>query len=125
VKSYEAIFVFEPGTADEKINSTIGKIENKIKSAGGSVGKVDKWGTRRLAISPKRNKTIKEGFFTIVYFNGEGSAPNEVRNVLKVTEGVVRYVINISKGIPSQEEAKAPEEEKVEISPSMLGESQG
>jgi small subunit ribosomal protein S6 len=122
VKSYEAVCVFHPNTAEEKITSVISKIEAKISSLGGTVLKTDKWGMKRLAVSPKNSRTIKEGYYVAVYFDSDPSVPAQVTNIFTVTEDVLRFMISLSQGAPIPAAAAAPETEgKVEISPSMLG----
>ena len=125
MKSYEVICVFHPELKEEKIDSIISKIEGKVRSSKGEVQKVDKWGIKKLAFSPKKSKGVKEGYYVAIYFKSESTVPSSVRDLLRVTEGVVRYLITVSKGRPLEEFAAGPEEEKVEISPSMLEESQG
>ena len=50
---YELMIVFDPNLGEDKIDVILGKIEAKIKGAGGEVTKTDKWGTRRLASEMK------------------------------------------------------------------------
>ena len=121
MRSYEAICVFNPEIGEEKINSVISKIEEKIKHSKGEIVKVDKWGLKRLAYSPRKFSKVKEGFYAVVYFKSDGKAPGEVRDLIRVTEGIVLYGIAVSKSEAPREE-KAPEEQKVEIASSMLEE---
>ena len=119
MKSYEAICVFNTELGEEKVSAIVSKIEDKIRSSKGEVTKIDKWGTRRLAYSPRKLKNVKDGNYIVIYFNSETRIPLEIRDLLRVTEGVVLYSIGVSKGLPAVE-GKAPEEEKVEIAASML-----
>ncbi len=122
MKSYEAVCIFHPNTTQEKIDSVISKVDSKITSLGGKVSKIDKWGMRRIMISPKRNKNLKEGYYVVVYFESDTSVPAQITNILTVTEDVIRFMVSLSKGAPAQAAEAAPEAEaKVEISPSMLG----
>jgi small subunit ribosomal protein S6 len=125
VKSYEAICVFQSDLGEERINAIISKIEGKIKSSKGEIVKIDKWGIRRLLVSPKRTKKHKDGYYVAVYFKGEPAVPAAIRNLIGVTEGVLRHMIAVSKGGGLEEFAGAPAEERVEIAPSMLERPQG
>ncbi len=121
VKPYDAIFVFDPKVPEERINLITAKIEDKIRAGKGEIKKTEKWGMRKLAYSPKKFKQVKEGYYVAIFFEGEGRLPTEVRDLLRVTEGIVLYSIIAAR--EAEPEAK-PEEEKVEIAASMLEEPQ-
>jgi len=125
VKSYEAICIFYPDLAEEKINSVVTKVEDKVRSLKGEIEKVDRWGIRKLQLSPRKTKKVSEGFYVAVYFKGESEVPNGVRSLLKVTEGILRFMIAVSKPKPLEGEGAAGGEEKVEIASSMLEEPKG
>jgi small subunit ribosomal protein S6 len=112
LKPYEAILIFNPGVAEDKIDASISKFEKKIKDSGGTDIITAKWGTRKFAAPIKKTS---EGFYVLINFNGEGSAPNGLRSLLSVSEEVIRYTVMVAK--PAQPE---PKEEKVEIEPSMI-----
>ena len=119
MKPYDAIFVFDPKVGEERINLIVNKIEEKIRAGRGEIKKTEKWGIRKLAFSPRKFKGVKEGYYIAIFFDGEGKLPIEVRDLLRVTEGIVLYNI-----IAAKEAAPEPkaEEEKVEIAASMLEE---
>ncbi len=112
MKPYEAILIFNPGIAEDKIDASISKFEKKIKDSGGTDIVTAKWGTRKFAAPIKK---ASEGFYVLINFNGEGTAPNGLRSLLSVSEEVIRYTVMVAK--PAQPE---PKEEKVEIEPSMI-----
>lgn len=112
MKPYEAILIFNPGVAEDKIDASVSKFEKKIKDSGGTDIVTAKWGTRKFAAPIKK---ASEGFYVLINFNGEGAAPNGLRSLLSVSEEVIRYTVMVAK--PAQPE---PKEEKVEIEPSMI-----
>lgn len=122
MKLYEIICVFHPDLTEEKITAVVTKIEGKIKSAGGEIKKVEKWGMKKLPFPPKRGKGVKDGFYVLIYFNGASSIPAEVTGLLRVTEGIITFVVAVSKGEPEAavEKKEKEEEGKVEIASSML-----
>ena len=115
MKPYEAIIIFNPTVAEDKIDLSISKFEKKIKDAGGTDVITSKWGARKFASPIRKAKNASEGYYILINFNGEGAAPNELRALLNVSEEVVRYSVIVAK--PAQPE---PKEEKVEIEPSMI-----
>ncbi len=117
MKLYEVVCVFNPKLNEEKIDSIISRIEKRIKEAGGEVQSTKKWGIKKLAFTYKEAEGINQGYFILINFRGDSKILEELRNLLNVTENVLRYLISVSKG-PVEE---ALEEEKVEIAPSMLG----
>lgn len=120
MKLYEAICIFHPELGAEKIDSVVAKVEGKIKGSGGEVKKIDKWGMKRMSYSPARAKGVKDGYYVAIYFSGPGATPNEVNSLLRVTEGLIRHMVAVSKGEPAAEKPEVKEEEKVEIAQSML-----
>lgn len=119
MKSYDAIITFNPEMHEEKINAIVSKVEAKIQSLGGEVTKTEKWGMKKMAFSPKKAKGVKEGYYVAIFFKGEGAVPIEVRNILRVTEGVIRYLITVSNEVRLEMPPQG-KEEKVEIASAML-----
>lgn len=91
---YELILLFDPNLGEEKISQVLGKIEDKVKSQGGEVDKVEKWGARRVASLVRKVKNMTQAYYVLVRFHGETNLPAELSSFLKVTEAVVRYFIS-------------------------------
>ena len=124
LKTYETICIFKPETSEEKVSSVVAKVKSKIESLGGKVDKIENWGVKKVLISPKMNKNFKDGNYVMIYFTAETSVPVQVKNILQVTEDLVKFLVVVSNGIPAEAPsapAAASSDEKVEISPSMLG----
>jgi len=90
---YEAICAFHSGTAEEKIDSILNRFEQRIQSNGGKVGKVEKQGQKELAYQFQNSKDLTRAYYVHLTFEGEGRTPNELRNIIHVTEEVVRHII--------------------------------
>lgn len=115
MKPYEAIMIFNPSISEDKIDASIAKFEKKIKDSGGTDIITAKWGSRKLASPIKKAKKVTEGYYVMINFNGEGNVPNDLRTLFNVSEDIIRYSVMCAK--PAQPE---PQEEKVEIAPSMI-----
>ena len=46
---YEMLYILSNRMEDEAKDAVVAKFENIVTSAGGSVEKVDRWGTKKLA----------------------------------------------------------------------------
>lgn len=125
MRSYDAICIFRPELSEEKRDAIVTKIEGKIKSMGGEVTKTEKWGMKKLSFSRKKSNAVNDGFYVAIFFKGEGEVPNEISSILKVTEGVFRYIITVSNGEALDAFAPPKAEEKVDIAPSMIDAPKG
>jgi small subunit ribosomal protein S6 len=127
VSSYEAIVALNASLEKEKIDTIIGKFQNKIKSSNGTVEKTDHWGLRRLPFVLKKHKKLKEAYYVYILFNGETTIPQQLRNLFRVTEEVIRFsIIKPGESVAGFIDGQSmPEEEKVEIAPAMLEEVSG
>jgi small subunit ribosomal protein S6 len=85
----------------------IKKVEDLIANQKGRVIKTEKWGTRRLCY-PIRKKM--QGFYTLIYFEGDGNIPAELERAYKLNELCLRYLTVVSE----EKAEKFKEEEKPE-----------
>ena len=120
MKSYEAVCIFHPETKMERIDNLLKKLEDKIKAGGGEVEGIKKWGMKRLSYTFGKQKKIKDGFYVLLKFKGEGNVPQELGKQLKVIEDIIRYMITIPALEAMAAETGSGEGGKVEIEPSML-----
>ncbi len=88
-RKYELLYVLSP-VLDEEANTALHERINTLIESEGTVDSVDRWGRKRLAY-PIEDQT--EGDYTVVLFSAEPAAPEEIQRVLKITEGVMRYMI--------------------------------
>lgn len=88
-RKYEAVFILNPAIGDEAIAATAEKIKGLIESEA-TIDQLDVWGRRRLAYEINDQK---EGYYVLVNFSSEAEFPKELERVLKITEGVMRYMV--------------------------------
>lgn len=88
-RKYELLYVLSP-VLDEEANVAMHEKINSLVASQGNVDSVDRWGRRRLAY-PIQDQT--EGDYTVMLFTAEPDAPEEIQRVLKITEGVMRYMV--------------------------------
>ncbi len=88
-KKYEAVYIMNPVIGDEAIAATTEKIQALVE-ASATIEKMDVWGRRRLAYEINDQK---EGYYVLINFSAEAEFPKELERVLKITEGVMRYLV--------------------------------
>lgn len=88
-RKYEVIFLLDPILGEEGVNAVTEKIKTLIETSA-TLEKIDVWGRRRLAYEINKQK---EGFYVLVQFLAEPEFPHELERVLKITEGVMRFLV--------------------------------
>lgn len=88
--NYEVLFIIDPALEDEKKEATIEAVK-EIIAAEGEVGNVDVWGMRKLAY-PIQKKT--EGYYVVIEFKAEPTLPKELDRRLKISDNVMRHLID-------------------------------
>ncbi|MBE6045111.1 MAG: 30S ribosomal protein S6 [Clostridiales bacterium] len=88
--NYEVLFIIDPALEDEKKEATIEAVK-EIIAAEGEVGNVDVWGMRKLAY-PIQKKS--EGYYVVIEFKAEPTLPKELDRRLKISDNVMRHLID-------------------------------
>jgi small subunit ribosomal protein S6 len=81
--------ILRPDAEDDARVAVLDRVEEIITGGGGSVGKVDEWGKRRLAYEIDH---MTEGYYYVLTFKTDAAALDEVTRVLKITDSVVRHM---------------------------------
>ena len=115
LRVYETIFVLDPSLDDHTIQKEIKKVEELIFNHKGKIIKTEKWGMKRFAY-PIRKKP--QGYYTLIYFEGDGNIPTELERIYKLNESCLRYLTVVSQEKPKQPEAEEGQEE-LKANPSL------
>ncbi len=91
MNSYELLYIIDNEISDEAKEAVIAKISAVVTDNGGTIESVDKWGTRKLAY-PINYKT--EGYYVLVNFTAEPTLPAELERIMRITDSVVRFLID-------------------------------
>lgn len=89
MNKYEVMFIVKPAE-EEAIEAVVAKFENLIKTNGGEIEKIDRWGKRRLAFELK---DFAEGHYFVVYFAAQPKVITELDRVMKITDEILRHMI--------------------------------
>ena len=88
-RKYEAIFILNPNLGEEGLAATAEKIK-KLTEDSGTLDSFDEWGSRRLAYEINDQR---DGFYYLMRFTSEVNFPTELERVLKITDGVMRFLV--------------------------------
>ncbi len=89
---YETLLVFSAKKTEEEINALVEKFTGIITDGQGTVENVDTWGKRRLAYEINKEA---DGYYVIITFTSVPSLPAELERVLKITDGILRFLTTI------------------------------
>jgi small subunit ribosomal protein S6 len=101
---YETVFILDPTLDEHTVDKEINKVEELILSHKGMVKKTEKWGLKKFAYPIKKKL---QGFYTLIYFEGDGDIPKELERSYKLNEHCLRYLT-----VVSEQKEKQPEEEE-------------
>lgn len=86
---YEAIVVLNPSIGEEALNSLTETVKAKVES-GATIETMDVLGVKHMAYEINDQK---EGYYLQFDFSAEAEFPKELERVLKITEGVMRFLV--------------------------------
>jgi small subunit ribosomal protein S6 len=87
VTKYETTFILDPGLDETKVNEEVDRVTESIKTLGGEVLEVQRWGKRRLAYEIGRRR---DGVYTLVLYQGPGAIVKELERRFRLNESVLR-----------------------------------
>ncbi|GBF11539.1 30S ribosomal protein S6 [Tepidibacillus infernus] len=90
MRKYEVMYVLRPDLEQEATKELVEKFQSLITNNGGEIEKQEEMGKRRLAYEIKG---YHEGYYVLVNFQSEPSVVAELDRVLKITDGVIRFLI--------------------------------
>lgn len=86
---YEAMVVYSVKKGDENAQALAEKFKALIEKHG-TLESVDEWGKRKLAYAINYEE---DGFYVLYNFTAEPEFPAEFERVLKITDGVLRWLV--------------------------------
>ena len=87
--NYRLVVVLNPNKGEEGLASLTDSIKAKIESAG-TIETVDVLGTKQLAYEIENERN---GYYVQINFTADGEFPKEIERVLKITDGVLRFLV--------------------------------
>lgn len=88
-RKYEAMVILNPALGEDAVNANVEKVKGLVE-ASATLDQIDIWGKKRLSYEIDDQK---EGYYFLINFSAEAEFPKELERVLKITEGVLRYLV--------------------------------
>ena len=90
-ETYEAVVVFSSKAGEENVKALTDKF-NEMFQANATDVEMNDWGKRKLAYAINYET---EGNYVLWNFTSDTSFPAELERVLKITDGVLRFLITV------------------------------
>ncbi|MFS8637433.1 MAG: 30S ribosomal protein S6 [Gemmatimonadota bacterium] len=99
MRAYEVVYIFDSALPDEAVEQRLERYHELLTGDGkGEITAIDRWGKRQLAY-PINKKT--SGNYVVVQFRAEQGALPEYERVLKLDDGLLRYLVVLHEGEPT------------------------
>jgi len=86
---YETLFVIKPTLTEEETAAEIAKIKDILTKEGAELLATNDMGMRKLAYQVEKND---RGYYTVLFYKGEGTVINELERNLKISEEVIKFL---------------------------------
>lgn len=86
---YETLFVIKPTLTEEEIVAEIAKVKDVLTKEGAELLATNDMGMRKLAYPVEKND---RGYYTVLFYKGEGTVINELERNLKINEEVLKFL---------------------------------
>jgi small subunit ribosomal protein S6 len=118
-RRYETVYIFDSALDEPAITEKLERFHALLTTDGkGSITNVAHWGKRTLAFPIKKREA---GHYVVAQFETAAELLPEYERAVKLDEGVLRYLVVVSEGLPAKPEVApvaaaviAPEEEELE-----------
>ena len=90
MRNYEAMFIFHPELAEEKLEESIKVVAGIIKDKTSGELQTENLGKKTMAYPIKK---VNEGFYVNYVFNAPPAAISKIKEDLKHSEEILRFII--------------------------------
>jgi len=92
MRNYELICIIQPDLDETAFNEAVDKVKGWVSDAGGSVGKVDVWGKRKLAYMIRKHL---EGQYVLLNISMPANATTNLERNIRFLEPVMRHMLTV------------------------------
>lgn len=89
MKEYELTVLIHPDL-EADLETTLTKVRDIIKNAGGTIVREDNWGKKKLAYPIRREEF---GIYIYMDVSLPADAPLKISNIFNITDEVLRYLL--------------------------------
>lgn len=90
MRAYEALVIVDSALEEADIERAVERFLDVIKTSGGEVTNVDKWGTRRFAYEIDHRK---EGYYFVAAFRAEEQVVDDLKRTVQISDEFIRSKI--------------------------------
>jgi small subunit ribosomal protein S6 len=97
-RRYETVYIFDSALDEPAINEKLERFHALLTKGGkGTLTNVAHWGKRTLAFPVKKKES---GHYVVAQFEAAGDLLPEYERVVRLDEGVLRYLVVVNEGEP-------------------------
>ena len=90
MRSYQSVLILKPDIEEPRVDEVAEKISELIKSNGGAILKIEKWGKKRLAYRVKKNRF---GIYLNIYHTLEAAKVADLESKYKLYDLVIKFMV--------------------------------
>ncbi|GAG63424.1 MAG: 30S ribosomal protein S6 [Actinobacteria bacterium] len=90
MRRYEMMMITDSTLGEKEQEDLVSKVKDIISKYDAELYSIDKWGEKKLAYSIKGYDI---GTYYVLFFSGSNELIEELKRVLKITEGIIRFRI--------------------------------
>jgi small subunit ribosomal protein S6 len=98
VKDYEVVYIFDTQLDEEAVSGKLDRFHALLTEGGGEITETDHWGRRQLAYEVRKQTA---GNYVVVQFKAPPAPLPEFERLLKLDEGLLRYMMVLHEGEPT------------------------
>ena len=87
MRNYELMVILDPELEERTIAPSLDRFLTVVTSRGGSIGKVDIWGKRRLAYEIRKKS---EGIYAVITLTAQPADVKELDRQFTINESIMR-----------------------------------
>jgi small subunit ribosomal protein S6 len=90
MRPYEVVIIYHPTLEEDVIRAAVDRASELIRARGGTPGRVDRWGKRRLAYEIRHQR---EGYYVLLEATAEPAVMTELDRSLSLADDVLRHKV--------------------------------
>jgi small subunit ribosomal protein S6 len=87
MRTYEAMVIVDARLEEGELQKAVEKFLTAVTDAGGTVGKVDRWGKRRFAYEIDHQN---EGYYFVASFDAAQEAVDRLKRTVQISDEFIR-----------------------------------
>lgn len=90
MRPYEVVVIVDSSLEEETIRAAVDGYADFIRTRGGTIGRIDRWGKRRLAYEMRKRT---EGYYAVLRADATPAIMEELHRTLSLADNVLRHKV--------------------------------